>query len=115
MTVVAARSARSTCARILRAPFTRRAWANLGYSIMNVPLAIVGVVVTIGTLAHPLLIPVSTFGARGMGAASRGLARRMLGERVPPPAPLRTEPGVIGWLQSTLSDAPGGGHAATCC
>jgi signal transduction histidine kinase len=121
MTVVAARSARSACARILRAPFTRRAWAQLGYAFANVPLAIVGFVFTIVTLALGAgflpsiiglligapLVAASTFGARGLGAASRGLARRLLGERVPPPPPLRPAPGAAGWLRSALTDAPG--------
>ena len=113
MTAVAARSARSTCVRILRAPFTRRAWAQLGYAFVNAPLAVAGVafiVVTLASSLHPLGILVlgaSTFGVRALAGASRGLARRLLGERVPAPPPLRTAPGVIGWLRSTLGDGPG--------
>jgi signal transduction histidine kinase len=113
MTAVAARSARSTCVRILRAPFTRSALAQLGYAFANAPLAIAGFAFTVVTLPfsfHPLGILVlgaSTFGARGLAGASRGLARRLLGERVPAPPPLRPAPGVIGWLRSTLGDGPG--------
>jgi signal transduction histidine kinase len=124
MTIVAARSARSawsTCARILRAPFTRHAWRELGYAIVNGPLAVAGFAFTVGTLVAgvgvsltmaglligPPLVAVSTFGARGLGSASRGLARRLLGERVQPPPPLRPVPGGVGWLRSALSDAAG--------
>jgi signal transduction histidine kinase len=121
MTVVATRSARSAFARILRAPFTRRNWAQLGYAFASFPLAIAGFAFTVGTLVAgagfslsitglligPPLLAASTFGARGLGSASRGLARRLLGERVPPPAPLRPAPGVIGWLRSTITDAAG--------
>jgi signal transduction histidine kinase len=112
MTAVATRSARSTCVRILRAPFTRRAWSQLGYAFANFPLAIAGFVFTIVTLAlaagfGPPPVAASTFGARELGSASRGLARRFLGERVPPPQPLHPAPGVRGWMRSTLTDAPG--------
>jgi signal transduction histidine kinase len=112
MTVVATRSARSTCVRILRAPFTRRACAQLGYAFANFPLAIAGFLFTVVTLAlaagfGPPPVAASTFGARGLGSASRGLARRLLGERVPPPPPLHPAPGASGWMRSTLRDAPG--------
>jgi signal transduction histidine kinase len=113
MTVVAARSPRATCVRILRAPFTRRAWSQFGYAFANAPLAIAGFVFTVGSLVFalhpigPLVIGVSTFGARGLGSASRGLARRLLGEGVAAPPPLRPAPGLIGWLRSTLGDGPG--------
>jgi signal transduction histidine kinase len=121
MTVVTARPASSAFARVLRAPFTRRSWAQLAYAFANVPLAIAGFAFTVGTLVAgagvsltmaglvigPPLVAVSTFGARGLGSASRGLARRLLGERVPPPPPLRPVPGGVGWLRSALSDAPG--------
>jgi signal transduction histidine kinase len=113
MTVVATRSARSTCVRILRAPFTRRAWAQLGYAFANAPLAIAGFAFTVFTLAfsaHPLgvlVLGASAFAVRGLAGASRSLARRLLGERVPAPPPLRPAPGLVGWLRSTLGDGPG--------
>jgi len=42
--------ARPAVARILREPFTRRAWAELGYAIISGPLAVAGFAFTVGTL-----------------------------------------------------------------
>ena len=113
--------ARPAIGRILRAPFTRRAWAELGYSIISGPLAIAGfaftaVTLLVGTglsmsitglLIGVPLVAVSTFGARRLAGANRALARGLLGERVPAPPPLHPQPGAVGWLRSMLGDAPG--------
>jgi signal transduction histidine kinase len=74
---------------VLRAPFTRRAWVDLGYAILNVPVAIAGFVVLMTTSWHPMLLFVSTPVARGLGTANRELANQVLGEQVPAPAPMR--------------------------
>jgi signal transduction histidine kinase len=76
-------------ARVLRAPFTRRAWVELGYAILNVPVAIAGFVVLMTTSWHPMLLFVSTPVARGLGTANRQLANQVLGEQVPAPPPMR--------------------------
>jgi signal transduction histidine kinase len=94
MSVSAARPARHRFGRLLRAPFTRRAWTELGYTIINVPLAIVGFVVTVGTFGHPMLLITSAWPVRKLGSASRLLAGRVLGEQVPPPPPLHPRPHV---------------------
>jgi signal transduction histidine kinase len=113
--------ARPAVGRILREPFTRRAWAELGYAIISGPLAVAGFAFTAGTLLAGAglsltvgglligvpLVAASTFGVRRLGWASRAVARRLLGERVPAPPPLRPVPGVAGWLRSTLGDGPG--------
>jgi signal transduction histidine kinase len=105
---------------ILRAPFTRRAWAELGYALVGLPLGIAGFVFTVATLAigtglsftviglliGPPLVAASSLGARRLGTAHRGLARRLLGLRVGTPAPFRPRPGPIGWIVSALTDAP---------
>jgi signal transduction histidine kinase len=106
-------------ARLLREPFTRRAWAEFGYAIACVPLAVAGFVFTVGTLVigagltltivgvviGPLLIAASTPGVRGLGGATRWLARRLLGIKVTGPPPPRRNPGVTGWFWSALNDA----------
>jgi signal transduction histidine kinase len=80
--------------RILRATFTRRAWADLGYVIAGLPLAVVGFAANAVTFAHPILIAVSMPAMRKLGEANRFLACRLAGERVPPPPPMRVEPHV---------------------
>jgi signal transduction histidine kinase len=106
-------------ARLLREPFTRRAWAEFGYTIACVPLAVAGFVFTVGTLLigagltltivgvviGPLLIAASTPGVLGLGGATRWLARRLLGTKVTGPPPPRRNPGVTGWFWSALNDA----------
>jgi signal transduction histidine kinase len=80
MTQVAPGSATLLLGRILRAPFTRRTWAELGYAMVSVPLAIAG-----------LVLVVSIPAARWFGSVSRRVASRLLGEHVPDPPPMRFE------------------------
>jgi hypothetical protein len=121
MAVRQAGAAGATVSRILREPFTRRARAELAYAIISGPLAIVGFAVTAGTLLAGAglsltvggmlvgvpLIAASVFAVRWLGSVSRGIARRLLGQWVPAPPPLHAQPGLTGWLRSTLGDAPG--------
>jgi signal transduction histidine kinase len=102
---------------VLRALFTRRARAEFGYALLNLPLAIAGFVVTVVTLGVVGFVPgviiclpligVSTFIARRMGAVNRSFARRMLGLRVAEPAPFRPQPGFVGWIRSGITDRVG--------
>ncbi len=94
MTVPATRPGGLGIRGLLRAPFTPQAWADLGYAIINVPVAIGGFIVLMSTLWHPMLIFVSTPVARGLGTANRRLADQILGEQVPAPAPMRPTPHV---------------------
>ena len=110
---------------LLREPLRRRTWAEFRYVIVSLPVAIVGFVFTVvtfvlgvvsfGVLVGPPLLAVSSPGARGFAAVSRGLADGLLGTRVAPPPPFRPRPGVMGWIRSGITDAPAGGHARTWC
>jgi hypothetical protein len=88
-------SARSAVGRILRAPFTRQAWTDLGFLIAGFPLALGGFVFNVMQFAHPVLWVVCTPPVRGLGTANRWLALRLFGERIPPPPPMRPEPCVL--------------------
>ncbi len=57
-----------------------------------------------GIVIGPLLIAASSRGVRGLGSASRYLARRLLGIRTAPPPPAQPKPGVLGWFSSALRD-----------
>jgi len=78
--------------RVLRAPFTRRTWAELAYAIVSFPLAVGALVFTVPTLINGPLWAASAPGVRKLGAAHRSLARALLGEDVSPPPPLRPYP-----------------------
>ena len=73
----------------LRAPFTRRTWAELAYVIITFPLALGAAAFIIPMLANGVLWGASAPGVRKLGAASRFLARTLLGEDVPAPLPLQ--------------------------
>jgi signal transduction histidine kinase len=113
MTIQAAGRTRSTLGRVLRAPFTRRTWADLGYTVISFPLAIAGFLFTIVPFSHPVLLFVSTPATRGLATANRNLADRYLGERIPEPPPLRPRPHVhvkspaAGRLATLISAAGG--------
>ncbi len=94
MTVSAPGAQGSAVRRLLRAPFTRRAWVDLGYAIINVPVAVGGFIGLMCTCWHPVLMFVSTPAVRGLGSVNRWLAEQILDERVPPPPPMRTTPHV---------------------
>jgi len=75
--------------RILLMPFSRRSRAEFRYAIVSLPVAIAGYLTTAGTFVHPLLVFVSTPVMREFGAINRHVLHRLLGERVPPPPPMR--------------------------
>src|SRR5205823_1697837 len=79
--------------RILRAPFTRRTWAELAYSVSSLLLAVGALVFIVPTLINGPLWAASAPGVRKLGAASRFLARKLLGEDAP--APQRVRPALI--------------------
>jgi len=103
--------------RLLRAPFTRRAWAELVYALICLPVALAGFVylsssiyvsglLLITLIGLPLLAG-AVLGARGFGALHRTVARHLLGMRAEAPPPFRPRPGLIGWIRPALSDGPG--------
>jgi signal transduction histidine kinase len=86
------RSAASPFWRALKAPFTRRAWAELAYTLRSFPLAIVAVAFIVPMLENGPFWSLSAPVVRKFADRSRFLAWRLLGERVPPPPPLRPIP-----------------------
>jgi len=70
------------------APFTKRAWAELRYALVTLLLAIAAVAFIVPMLYNGILWAASADGVWNLGAASRSLARKLLGEDVPaPPRP----------------------------
>src|SRR4051794_31340814 len=102
---------------LLRTPLSRRALSELLYVLASTPLAVLGaayalacVVAGAGLAVSALGIPILALGLRGARAltgVNRGLARRLLGERVEAPAPPRPASGPLGRLQAALSDGAG--------
>ncbi len=86
--------AASPLRRVLQAPFTRRAWAELGYALATLPLALAAVVFMTVTFVNTFPFAASTPGVRKLGAAARFLARGILGEDVPAPPLTRPMPRV---------------------
>jgi hypothetical protein len=86
--------ASSPLRRILRAPFTRRTWAELAYSIASALLDVGALVFIVPMLVNGALWAASAPGVRKLGAADRFLAYALLGENVPPPPPIRPNPRV---------------------
>ena len=74
--------------RILVAPFTRRTWAELGYWLVSIPLAVVSVLFILPTLLNGPLWGLSAPGVRKLAGGNRVLAGRLLGEDLPVPGPL---------------------------
>jgi signal transduction histidine kinase len=106
---------------VLRGPFTARAWAETAYCLLGFPLAVVGFVlvvvflglgtgfaVSIVAAAIGLLLLVAVIDiARGLAAAHRGLAARLLGERVAAPPRPRPAGKALARLDARLRDAAG--------
>lgn len=111
---------------LLRAPLTRRAWADAAYCLAAFPLGLAGGVLVAVLLALGAGLTVSLVGAvvgvlilvgcvrlaRGLGALHRGLAAGLLGERIPGPVAPRPGPGVFGRLDARLRDGAGWRAAA---
>jgi signal transduction histidine kinase len=100
---------------ILRAPVSRRTWAELVYIVVNAPLAALGFVyavvpIVLGaglavTAAGFPLLALGLYCARGFGALHRGLAALLLGDHVEPPPRARTAVGFFDRIQARLGDA----------
>jgi signal transduction histidine kinase len=82
-------SASSPLRRVIEAPFTRRAWTELGHTLASFPLAVAAVAFLVPMLENGLLWAVSTDPLRWFGAVARTLARGLLGEDIPAPPPIR--------------------------
>jgi signal transduction histidine kinase len=117
--------------RALREPFTRRTLRECLYAgvslLVAVPLfAFTAVAVTVGlalsvSFAGLPLLALSLRAARRLGEICRRMANRALAPRaepprvfrlkrerpIDPPPPFRPQPGVVGWIRSSLTDAVG--------
>ncbi|GAA0676457.1 sensor domain-containing protein [Kitasatospora atroaurantiaca] len=102
-----------TVRRVLREPFTSRAWRELLYSMLSLPLAVLGlaaVLLTIvlgllsaGFLIMPLLALLVGLD-RAFGQLHRSLARTLLRLEIDtPPRPVRS-PGLFGFMGYYLAD-----------
>jgi signal transduction histidine kinase len=101
----------------LRAPFERRAWAELVYVLLAALLAafgfayvLAGFVLSAGLSVTALGIPLlaaMVLATRHLARVRRGLVRVLLGEVVPAPPPFRPGGGVFAWLRSGVRDGPG--------
>jgi signal transduction histidine kinase len=102
--------------RVLREPFTARAWRTFVFCFFQPFLDLVGLiviallvslsVVTAGVLAPLLLPPLLTF-ARGLGMVHRGMTRQLLDVDIPEPVRAPRRPGVLGFIGYHYGDAVG--------
>jgi signal transduction histidine kinase len=84
-----AQSAASPLRHMIEAPFTRRAWSEVGHTIASLPLAVAALVFIVPTLINGPLWALSTDAVRKFGAAARALARAAIGADVAVPPPLQ--------------------------
>jgi signal transduction histidine kinase len=73
---------------VIEAPFTRRAWSEVGYALASLCLTITTVAFIVPTLVTGLMWALSTVPVRKLGAAARALAHKLLGEDIPEPPPI---------------------------
>ncbi|WP_306337354.1 sensor histidine kinase [Streptomyces sp. KL118A] len=106
---------------VLRAPFTRRAWAEAAYCLIGFPLGLVGgtlltVVLALGA-GFALSLVLAVVGAllligglrlaRGLGGVHRWLAGALLGVRTTTPPAFRPGGGFVGRVDARLRDGTG--------
>jgi signal transduction histidine kinase len=99
---------------VLREPFQKRSWAELGYFLAASALAggaviVLGTIGFVGLVLTVVLVGVLILGgglriARGLGRWQRTLAWATLGEDIAEPEPFSPAPGVFRWLRAALSD-----------
>ncbi|MBW5486334.1 sensor histidine kinase [Streptomyces bambusae] len=108
--------------RALRAPVEGRAWRELAYVLLGMPLSVLyfslavsGLSLAAGLLVTfvgvPLLAGVLAM-LRGFGLVERARARGLLGLAVADPAPVRpAKPGPVGWVAALLKNGSAWRHA----
>lgn len=97
-----------------RAVVARRSWTGLAYLLLTVPLDVAAAIALLvgGLLSTILLItPLGPWllalllrAAAALGGARRGLAGRLLDERVPAPPRSMRPGGLLGWRRAALTD-----------
>jgi len=102
--------------RVLREPFTARAWRTFLYcfcqpfvhlfSLAVVVTLLLGSTVSVGLLA-PLLLPALLAFGRGIGSVYRGMARNLLDLDVPAPTRVPRRPGMLGFIVHHYGDGVG--------
>jgi signal transduction histidine kinase len=106
---------------LLGAPFTRRAWRELLYTVAGVPLGVAGFALTVGFLGTATVLTISLLGtvlglvlimtglriARLVSAAQRALAGVLLGARLPQLPPHPQARGALRRVDARLRDGPG--------
>jgi signal transduction histidine kinase len=92
---------------VVTEPFARRAHLELLFGLAGIWFGLATFVMIPLALVVVMLIPVLPRIARRLGEVHRGLAARLLDERVPSPAPQRPGRGLLGWLWAGLRDGPG--------
>ena len=75
--------------RALTAPVSKRAWCEIRYTLLTLPLAAVAFVFGLVMLENGVFWAASVGPLRGLNGAVRHLARELIGEDVPAPAPLK--------------------------
>lgn len=100
--------------RILTELVRRRTWAETLYAVVGLPIGVAGFVFTAFTLAGSVLLLITFVGlpllaitglmSREFGSGLRAFANKLIGAHVPAPQPFRPNPGLLGWIQSCLTD-----------
>jgi signal transduction histidine kinase len=99
---------------VLKEPFQKRSWAELGYFLASSALA-AAVVVALGVLGFIglaltivfvgiLILACGLRSARGFGRWQRALALRLLDEEIVEPEPFKPVAGHLGWLRAAAGD-----------
>ena len=109
-----AQQARRLSQVVLREPFQKRCWVELGYFLLASALAagavlVLGAIGFVGLLLTIVLVGVFILGgglrvARGLGRWQRSLAWTTLGENITEPEPFSPAPGIFRWLRAALGD-----------
>src|SRR5215469_8299902 len=89
--LIMTRPAPSRLMRIVRAPFTRRSYAEACYMLATLPVALAGVVYTAVTMEQGVLWALSASGMRRLAAVNRFFARELLGDVIAAPPGLESE------------------------
>jgi signal transduction histidine kinase len=106
--------ARRLARSILREPFQKRTWAELGYFLASSTLAcaaalalgalgMAALMLTVVVIGVPILA-VGLLAARDLGRWQRALARWALDEDISEPEPLNARTGLFEWLRASLGD-----------